>query len=231
MSEPPISWRRIGRTSPQGALDFRPRRRAARPVSAADELGAVLGDPQAVVRILSFRRGAAAVLRTARYIAAKAEGALLVEGGAELAPGTLADMVDDWSRDFACRVNGRDAMHLEVSAPPGMDRAALRAAAERFAQRVFGDRQYLLAEHRDRPHPHCHLLVKLGSARGRALDPRKADLARWREAFAAAARAEGLALAASSCRDRGVRARGVSRAAYAQRAVGRAGEIEADLER
>lgn len=229
MSEPPVSWRRIGRVSRAESLDFRPRRRTARPLSLAEEGRIARGDAQAVVRILSFRRGTAAVLRTARYIAGKASGALLVEGGDELAYAALPDLVDDWSRDFARRANGRDVMHLEVSAPPGMNRVALRAAAATFAESVFGERQYLLAEHRDTAHPHCHLLVKLGGSHRDRLDPRKADLARWREAFASAARDQGLALAASSCAARGVRPAGASRGAAAARRA-RCPSPELDIE-
>ena len=78
----------------------------------------------------------------------------------------------------------------------------------------------MLAEHRDTPHPHAHLLLKLHASNGRHLDPRKADLAAWRQAFARAACREGVPLAASSCRTRGVQPRGDSRAVHELRRRG-----------
>lgn len=222
MSTDDISWRRIGRKAPPDHLDWRPHRGAAARAGMAERVAAGRGHPEAVVRVLSYRRGAGAVGGTAAYLTRKAGERFVIEGDIELSGrAALRDVIDDWSRDFTVRANGRDAVHLELSAPPGHDRDRVFAAIRAFARTMFGDRhQYVLAEHRDTPHPHAHLLLKLHASNGRRLDPRKADLAAWRQAFARAACREGVPLSASSCRIRGVKPRGVSRAVHELRGRG-----------
>lgn len=214
MSADDINWRRVGRAAPADRLDWRPHRGSAARPGLAEHVAGGRGRPQAVVRVLSYRRGAGTVKRTAAYLTRKAGERFVIEGDIELSGrDALLDVIDDWSRDFTARVNGRDAVHLELSAPPGYDRERVFAAIRAFAEAMFGERhQYVLVEHRDTPHPHAHLLLKLQASNGRHLDPRKADLAAWRRAFALAACREGVPLAASSCRERGVEPRGVSRA-------------------
>lgn len=222
MSSDDISWRRVGRPSPADRLDWRPHRGSAARPGMSERLGAGRTPPQAVVRVLSYRRGAGAVARTAAYVTRKAGERFVIEGDLELTGrDALLDAIGDWSRDFTARANGRDAVHLELSAPPGHDRDRVFAAVRAFAEATFGERhQYVLADHRDTPHPHAHLLVKLRGSDGRQLDPRKGELAQWREAFAKAACREGVPLAASSCRERGVKPRGMSRAALEVRRRG-----------
>lgn len=218
-----LDWRHRGRAGPDPSfpsLRTAPTSAAA-PLSVGGRLRIARGMPQAVLKVLSYRRGADAVRRTLAYIAGKAGDRIVVEGdlmveGKEARAALLAD----WSRDFSTRTNGRDVAHLEVSAPPGSDRAKLHAAARAFATETFGaTHQFALAEHRDTAHPHCHMLVKLKGHDGRMLDPRKATLARWRETFAKAARAQGLLLDASPRMARGAppRSRSRSRIAIDQR--------------
>lgn len=231
MSDDELNWRRKGRAGvePRARAPRRPRPAApaltgaTRGLSVADRvrIARAAGAPQAVCKILKFRRGQEAVRRTLAYVLGKADWAYVVEGDAEVrGKASAAAMLDDWRADFTTRANGRDVMHLEVSAPPGYDRDALLAAARAFAAEVFDGRQYALAEHRDTKHPHCHLVVKLKGDDGRSLNPRKGDLNRWRERFAHHARANGLALEASSRAARGVGRKGVSQPVYQLRRRG-----------
>lgn len=232
MSDEKLSWRRRGRTAAE------PRQRAApgrRPIPSPGGAGASArltvaervriargaAAPQAVCKILKFRRGQEAVRRTLAYVLSKADWAYVVDGDAEVkGKASAAAMLDDWKTDFSTRANGRDVMHMEVSAPPGYDRDAVFAAARAFAAEAFEGRQYALAEHRDTKHPHCHLVVKLMGDDGRSLNPRKGDLNRWRERFAHHARANGLALEASSRAARGVGRKGVSQPVFQLRRRG-----------
>ena len=227
--EDDLSWRKVGRAKldrPSSRPTLRkqpPPAAASRPISVAERVRIAQRLPQAVVKVLSYRRGRDAVARTAAYVIKKAGGDFVVEGDIAVAgDAARAALVRDWERDFTTRKNGRDVMHVEMSAPPGSDRDRLFAAARAFAAATFGpNHQYALAEHRDTEHPHCHLLVKLRGHDGCALDPRKRDLETWRRSFAEAARAEGLMLDASPRAVRGVARRGVSRAVLEARRRGK----------
>ena len=218
--EETISWRRTGRVAPDERLGKSGRAGARRPpVSVGEQLRIDRGVPQAVLRVLSYRHGAAAVRQTAAYVTAKSGERFVIEGDIEVdGAGERCAIVAEWAADFGSHSRARDAAHFELSAPPGSDRAKLFAAVRAFANETFGaTHRYILAEHRDTAHPHAHLIVKLRGYDGRQLDPRKGDLACWRERFAACARAEGLELGASPRSARGVTRKGVSRAAVEQR--------------
>lgn len=214
--EETISWRRTGRVAPDERLGKSGRVGARRPtVSLGEQLRIDRGVPQAVLRVLSYRHGAAAVRQTAAYVTAKSAERFVIEGDIEVeGAGERCAIVAEWAADFGAHARARDAAHLELSAPPGSDRARLFAAARAFAEETFGaTHRYILAEHRDTAHPHAHLIVKLRGYDGRQFDPRKSDLACWRERFAACARAQGLELGASPRSARGVTRQGLSRAA------------------
>lgn len=91
------------------------------------------------------------------------------------------------------------------SMPPGTDRAAVTDAGRAFAREEFGDqRDYVFAAHDDEAHPHVHIVVLARGYDGRRLNPRKADLQRWRERFARELRDRGVEANATPRRTRGV---------------------------
>ena len=71
-----------------------------------------------------------------------------------------------------------------LSMPRGTDPQAVLFAAREFAKIEFADHRYVMVLHVDQAHPHVHLTVKAESKHGKRLNPRKADLHRWREVFA-----------------------------------------------
>jgi hypothetical protein len=85
----------------------------------------------------------------------------------------------------------REAFALALDIPAG-DARAVQAAAVEFAQREFAGHRWAWAFHSHQGHPHVHLIVRAEGWRGKRLDPRKADLHRWREVFAQALRARGV---------------------------------------
>jgi len=71
-----------------------------------------------------------------------------------------------------------------LSMPRGTDPLVVQRAAREFAKIEFADHRYVMVLHDHQAHPHVHLSVKAESRHGQRLNPRKADLHRWRETFA-----------------------------------------------
>jgi hypothetical protein len=126
----------------------------------------------------------------------------------------LRELADDW-QSGEVRVeetsNRREAVNIVLSMPEGTDPIAVLKAARDFAAREFSDHKYALALHTaDTPHydedkedppspnPHVHLVVQSASKDGTRLNPRKADLKRWREGFAQALQEHGVDAIATS---------------------------------
>ena len=86
----------------------------------------------------------------------------------------------------------RLAFNIMFSMPEGTDERALYAAVRATAELEFAGHQWVLAQHFDQPHVHCHLCVKAEGLDGTRLNPRKADLNRWRERFAHELRERGV---------------------------------------
>jgi len=141
---------------------------------------------QAVVKILSFGHGRQSVRNQASYISRKAELALEDQDGNQIEGSEeLKDLVDDWSVDFSEFLNARDSMHMQISVPIGSDRAAAHDAVRAFAAEVFSENhEYVFVRHDDTEHPHSHIIVKTKGYDGIKLNPRKKELAAWRDVYA-----------------------------------------------
>ncbi len=170
---------------------------------------------QAVVKVISFGHGRSSVRHQADYISRKGELALedqdgnLIEGREE-----VKDTIDEWSDDFSEFINSRDSLHMQISVPKGSDRDAAHDAVRDFAKDVFSENHdYVLVRHDDTEHPHSHILVKTKGHNGRKLNPRKKDLAQWREVYAQRAEERGILLDASSRKSRGQGRKGKKTAA------------------
>ncbi|MGB4068989.1 MAG: relaxase/mobilization nuclease domain-containing protein, partial [Nitrospira sp.] len=115
----------------------------------------------------------------------------------------VADLKAEW-RDggipIAADSTMRDAFHLVLSMPTRTDPFSVQRAARDFATREFSGFQYAMVLHtfetdpdpHPSQHPHVHLTVKATGLDGGRLNPRKADLQRWREGFAEALREHGI---------------------------------------
>ncbi len=80
----------------------------------------------------------------------------------------------------------REAFNIIMSMPAGTPPDQVREAAKRFLEDEFGNKhRYCFALHTDTDKPHVHACVMAAPVRkGKRLNPRKADLQRWREGFA-----------------------------------------------
>ena len=86
-------------------------------------------------------------------------------------------------------------MSIVLSMPVGTDPDRMKDAVRAFARAEFGETfPYVFAFHQDAKgeQPHIHLSVRALGVNGERLNPRKADLADWRERFALELRRLGI---------------------------------------
>ena len=160
---------------------------------------------QSVVKVVSYGRGAASVANQLNYIGRRGHTELETRDAGTLSTiADVAEFVKDWAVDFDTKANSRNTVHLVISVKAGTDREKAHQAVRDFARKSFAaNHDYVLTRHDDTDHPHSHLIVKLRGDDGRKLDPRKAELQRWREGYARAARRYEILLDASQRRERG----------------------------
>jgi len=189
-----------------------PTARRARPKktktpTTKDRLKSAIGgnSKQAVVKIISYGRGASSVENQMQYIGRKGDLALETQDGEHLQTSQeIKDLVDEWSVDFREGEKARNSLHMQVSAPYGSDPKATLDAAREFAKEIFGgERDYVFVRHDDTDYPHVHIIAKMRGYDGRQLNPRKDDLEHWRKVWAEKGREQGIMMVASSRRERG----------------------------
>lgn len=99
----------------------------------------------------------------------------------------IHDLENEWrygGYPISVQPSIKQAFNIVLSMPPGTDRQAVTDAARAFAKSEFANYSFVFATHDDEKHPHVHLCVKALGRDGTRLNPRKADLQRWREIFA-----------------------------------------------
>ena len=79
----------------------------------------------------------------------------------------------------------------------------MQRAAREFAQIELADHKYVMVLHDHQANPHVHISVRAESKHGKRLNPRKADLHRWRETFAEKLRDRGVEAEATRQATRG----------------------------
>lgn len=137
------------------------------------------------------------------------------------------ELINDWALDYGTvpgtphsrskvgadgkRRQPRQAFNIVLSMPAGTPPQKVLQAVKKFAREEFAHQhRYAMALHADEPgkhgmHPHVHLVVKAEHEyEGKRLNPRKADLQRWREKFAQNLMELGVAAAATRRDDRGL---------------------------
>jgi len=118
----------------------------------------------------------------------------------------LHDLVEQWRfggsliEEVSPR---REAFNIMLSMPQGTAPRIVQQAAREFAQVKLKDHAYVMVLHEHQANPHVHLSVKAESRFGARLNPRKADLHRWRETFAEKLRGWGVEAEATRQATRG----------------------------
>lgn len=158
--------------------------------------------PQVMVKVTGGGRGMKAIAAHFKYISKN--GRLEIEDDrGEVLNGKddLRALVDDWRLggtpidDIGFR---REAFNIMLSMPRGVDPLYVLRAAREFAQAELADHKYVMVLHDHQANPHVHLSVRAESRHGKRLNPRKADLSRWRQTFAERLRGWGIDAEASA---------------------------------
>jgi hypothetical protein len=152
-------------------------------------------------------RGMGAIAAHFRYISKNGRPAFEDDRGVvQQDKEALHDLAEQW------RLGGsligetsprREAFNLMLSMPRGTDAQIVLRAAREFAQVELNDHRYVMVLHEHQENPHVHLSVRAESMSGKRLNPRKADLHRWRETFAEKLRGWGVEAEATRQATRG----------------------------
>ena len=165
-------------------------------VRARLEATVVRRAPQVMVKVTGGGRGMAAIAAHFRYIAKGGRLAIeddrgVVQDGKEV----LRDLVEQWrygGSEIPETSPRREAFNIILSMPRGTDPLIVQRAAREFAKDELADHRYVMVLHDHQANPHVHLSVRAESKHGKRLNPRKADLQRWRETFAEKLRGWGI---------------------------------------
>lgn len=165
--------------------------------------------PEVMVKITGRTKDAGHLKSHLEYIMRNGELTAETEQGS-LMQGRegLKDVQSRWTEDTVLddkrRRDGSVSVNIILSMPPGTDPIAVKDAVRAFAIETFGaNHDYVFVQHLDDKHPHVHLTVRSQGYDGKRLNPRKADLATWRERFAGELRIRGVAAEATPRRTRG----------------------------
>jgi hypothetical protein len=176
--------------------------------------------PQVVVRISGGGKGMQHIGAHIDYISRNGQIELEDQDGQAIeGKAGVRGLKDEW-RDGGFRIpeegTRREALNIVLSMPAGTNELAVKRAVRDFAAKEFAEHQYVMALHtfdtdpdpKPSRNPHVHLTVKVKSLEGVRLNPRKADLQRWREGFAEALKEHGVDAAATNRQQRLQRERG-----------------------
>jgi hypothetical protein len=185
------------------------------------------GAREVLVKISGGGRDADGVQAHFEYIDRHGKLDIETDQGKTLRGKTAAtELINDWALDYGAvpgaphsrnkvgpdgkRRQPRQAFNIVLSMPAGTPPQKVLKAVKKFAREEFAHQhRYAMALHADEKgkhgmHPHVHLVVKAEHEYGGArLNPRKADLQRWRERFAEHLTELGVAATATRREDRG----------------------------
>lgn len=154
--------------------------------------------PQVMVKVTGGGRGIRAIAAHFRYISKHGRLDIKDEHGTTLSGrGAVHELAEDWrfGGTLIDEEGGprREAFNLMLSMPRGSaEPLYVLEAARRFAKAELADHKYVMVLHDHQAHPHVHISVRAESKHGHRLNPRKADLHRWRETFAEKLREQGI---------------------------------------
>jgi hypothetical protein len=198
------------------------------PAGWAERMGSSgRGAKEVLVKISGGGRDADGVQAHFEYIDRHGKLDIETDHGEVLRGKTAAtELINDWALDYGAvpgaphsrskvgrdgkRRQPRQAFNIVMSMPAGTPPQKVLKAAKKFAREEFAHQhRYAMALHSEEQgkhgtHPHVHLVVKAEHEYdGSRLNPRKADLQRWRERFAEYLTERGVAATATRREDRG----------------------------
>jgi hypothetical protein len=144
--------------------------------------------PQVMVKVTGGGRGMQAIAAHWRYISKNGRLEIEDERGQTMrGKEALRELADDWRYGGSLiedTTERREALNIMLSMPRGTDPLSVQWAARQFAKIELADHKLVMVLHDHQAHPHVHISVRAESKHGQRLNPRKADLHRWRETFA-----------------------------------------------
>ncbi|BCA64653.1 relaxase/mobilization nuclease domain-containing protein [Fluviibacter phosphoraccumulans] len=170
--------------------------------------------PEVMVKItnrLGAGKGMAAIREHLAYISRNSKLELETDAGELISDKASREA---YTREWQEQVRGkpiaevsprREAFNIILSMPAGTPPDKVREAASEFLKEEFGGRhRYCFVLHIDTDKPHVHACVLATPlTKAKRLNPRKADLQRWREGFAEQLRQRGIDANATPRRTRG----------------------------
>ena len=152
-----------------------------------------------MVKVTGGGRGMKAIAAHFRYISKNGRLDIEDERGETMrGKDALPELADDWRfggtliDDIGEPGQRREAFNIMLSMPHDTDPLTVQRAAREFAQIELADHKYVMVLHDHQANPHVHISVRAESKHGKRLNPRKADLHRWRETFAEKLRDQGV---------------------------------------
>lgn len=181
--------------------------------------------PEVMVKITN-RLGAGKGMRAIRdhfaYISRNGKLELEIDTGERLADkAAIKDFAHEWQHQVRGKPisevsHRREAFNIILSMPAGTPPAAVRESARQFLAEEFGGKhRYCFTLHTDTDKPHVHACVQAAPLiKAKRLNPRKADLQRWREGFAVKLRDQGIDANATPRQTRGTNQKTVKQAGH-----------------
>jgi len=221
MSQPPnidgvlIQWgdrlfypgNRMVKSKPQPKLSGLAARHRAAAIRERIEATVVRRVPQVMVKVTGGGRGIKAIAAHLRYISKNGRLEIEDERGEKMTgKESLHELADDWRFSGSLieeASDRREAFNIMLSMPRGTDPPSVHWAAREFARTELADHKYVMVLHDHQANPHVHISVRAESKHGKRLNPRKADLHRWRETFAEKLRDRGIEAEATRQATRG----------------------------
>ena len=181
--------------------------------------------PEVMVKItnrLGAGKGMAAIRNHLTYISRNGKLDLETDTGERL---TDKEAIAEYAHELKYQVRGRsipevsnrrEAFNIILSMPFGTPPEKVREAATEFLEEEFGGKhRYCFTLHTDTDKPHVHACVLAAPlTKGKRLNPRKADLQRWREGFAEQLRQRGIDANATPRRTRGTTSKSISQSGH-----------------
>lgn len=171
--------------------------------------------PEVVVKVTGRKKGARHLTAHFDYIGRHGDIPLETRDGEQITSKAEAERIaEEWSDAlYWRRGTSVSAVAMVFSMPAGTNPETVRQAVREAAERMIGDNHdYLMALHTDTDRPHVHLTVQAEGLDRKRFDPRREDLFRFREAFAAALRSRGVEAEATPRYTRGQGRAGTSMA-------------------
>ena len=158
--------------------------------------GMAKGSRQVVIKITGGSKSAKSMGKHFNYLSREGELELTdQDGNAIKGEDALKDLTWAWVHTGPKIDEGADrkeSFNIVFTMPEGTDAQALADAVRATAGQEFAGHQWAMVQHFDEPQVHAHVAVKAEALNGQRLNPRKADLQRWRERFAFELRKRGV---------------------------------------